>query len=93
MTNSVTDLASRRPLTRTPEQIGQMEIDDALKVVSDRNGAGELAGFIYIAIARDGDDHVMGVAGQDGFMDAIDISSILELHRQSILIAHGYVET
>ena len=93
MTNSVTNLASRRPVTRTPAEIGQMEIDDALKAVSDRNGAGDLSGIIYIGIARDGEDHVMGVAGEDGFMDAIDISSILELHRQSILLSYGYVET
>lgn len=93
LTNKITNLADHRPVTRSREEIGQMEIDDALSDLQDMNGSGALTGVIYIGIARDGKDHLMGIAGEDGFMDPIDISSILELHRQSILMARGYVET
>ncbi len=93
LTNSVTDLASRRPPTRTPEEIGQLYIGSALGHLADLNGAGRLSGIIYIGVSKDGDDHIMGLAGEDDFMSPIDMASILELHKQSILLANGYVET
>ena len=91
MTNSVTDLASRRPVTRTPEQIAQQRITDAVALIDNYNREGKLAGLMFIGLAREG-NHMMGVAGQED-VKVLDMLSMLELHRQSILIAHGYDKT
>lgn len=93
MTNSVTDLASKRPVTRTPEEIGQIHISEALSHLMDLNGASLLSGIMYIGITSDGSPYLMGVAGKEDFLSPIDMASILELHRQSILLANGHVET
>lgn len=90
LTNSVTDLASIRPVTRSPQQVAQARINEVLASIDNMNKDGRLAGLMFVGLASSG-DHVMGLAGQED-VSVLDLLALLELHRQCILVENGYDE-